>query len=308
MFVGGLPLDLMNSLIARHITRREMLRAWAAQDIDVFNGFCRTVTQLLATPIADLRILDLGCGSNAPMTVLLHAAGCRVTGADAELGLRWGLGFSPARLTAYGRQAGLLKAARKALGELVYDRFYFKHLAALSTLPLADEGLDIRRMEVGALELPSESFDAVHSNATWEHVRDVASANREVARVLKPGGVAYIEIHLFPSLSGGHDLPWTVPGKTVMGDVTPWRHLRNPSWQPPVFLNRLREADYRAMFESTDDLEIVDWRTEFTEGQELLTREIQSSLEAYTAEELTKRSIIVVARKRQRGGEGEAIK
>lgn len=283
---------------ADHAQRRDMLREWAAHDAEIFRSFSKTATTLMGRPLSDLRILDLGCGLNAPMTVLLHAAGSRVTGVDAQPGFRWGLGFSPSRLAAYAREAGLAKAARKAIGELVYDRWYFRHLAAMTGLALADRDLDIRRLDAQNFELPTETFDVVHSNATWEHVADVPAANRAVARALRPGGLAYIEIHLFPSLSGGHDLPWIVPGRTVLGDVTPWRHLRDPLWKAPVFLNRLRERDYRASFAGVEDLEIEDWRVEFTEGQDLLTSDILASLPGYSPDELTKRSIIVVVRKR----------
>ncbi|HYN08769.1 MAG TPA: class I SAM-dependent methyltransferase [Vicinamibacterales bacterium] len=277
--------------------RREMLRAWAAHDVEVFRAFVETVTTLTSRPLSSLRVLDLGCGANAPVTVLLHASGCRVTGVDASLGHRWGLGFRPSRYAAYLREAGALKTLRKMAGELVFDRTYFRELRARTRLPLTDRGLDLRTMDVQRPTLPEGSFDAVHSNATWEHVADVRAATHMVADALTPGGIAYIEIHLFPSLSGGHDLPWIVPGKTILGDVKPWQHLRDPAWKAPVFLNRLRERDYRAIFENTPGLTIVDWRTEFTEGRDLLSPEVLSALPDYSPDELTKRSIIVVARK-----------
>ena len=182
-------------------------------------------------------------------------------------------------------------------GELVFDRTYFSELRARTGLALTDHGLDLRTMDVQCPTLPEGEWDAVHSNATWEHVADVRSATRMVANALTPGGVAYIEVHLFPSLSGGHDLPWIVPGKTILGDVKHWQHLRDPAWKAPVFLNRLRERDYREIFETTPGLTIVDWRTEFTEGRDLLTPQVEKALPDYSAEELTKRSIIIVARK-----------
>jgi SAM-dependent methyltransferase len=207
------------------------------------------------------------------------------------------LGIKPARYAAYLKQAGVARTLRKALGEIVYDRRYYTTLAAVTGFTLREEGLDLREMDIRDPSLVDASFDIIHSNATWEHIPDVAEANRQVARLLKLGGLAYVEIHLFPSLSGGHDLPWIVPGKTELGDVIPWQHLRNPNWQAPVFLNRLRERDYRRLFQETSGLEIVDWRTEFIEGRELLTDAIRAELRDYTDEELTKRSIIVVARR-----------
>lgn len=277
-----------------------MLRAWAAHDADTFHAFTQTITKLTERSLPQLRILDLGCGANAPMTVCLSAAGARVTGVDARPGHRWGLGLKPSRYFQYATEAGWARAVRKVAGELVYDRLYFSELAQLTGLPLRDHGLDLRPMDIHQLDLPADAFDVVHSNATWEHLADVAAANRAVARVLRPSGMAYIEIHLFPSLSGGHDLPWIVPGKTMLGDVQPWRHLRDASWQPPVFLNRWRERDYRAAFDADPDLEIVEWQTEYSEGAEYLSEDVRRALPDYSEAELTTRSIIVVVRKRAR--------
>ena len=274
-----------------------MLRAWAAHDAETYRAFTETITRLSSKSLLDLRILDLGCGSNAPMTVLLHANGCRVTGVDAYLGYRWGLGFRPSRFWSYAKEAGLLKTLRKIAGEFAYDRVYFRELAARTGLAVTDRGLDLQQMDIQAPTLPASAFDAVHSNATWEHIADVRAANRAVAAALVPGGLAYIEIHLFPSLSGGHDLPWIVPGNTLLGDVRPWQHLRDPNWKAPVFLNRLRESDYRAAFEDTPGLRIEEWRTEFVEGRDLLTPDIAASLPGFSEDELTRRSIIIVARR-----------
>src|SRR5207249_2954562 len=72
-----------------------------------------------------------------------------------------------------------------------------------------------------------------------------------------------------------------------------------PAWKAPVYLNRLREARYRELFERTSALDIVEWPTEFTEGEDLVN-EVIGELPDYSREELTKRSIIVVLRKRER--------
>jgi SAM-dependent methyltransferase len=283
-------------MLESHFGRLAMMRAWAAHDAEAYRAFVTEASRLAGQPIARLRVLDLGCGPNAPMTVLLAGAGCRVTGVDARLGVRWGLGLDLSRYSRYLKTAGLLRTIRKAAGELTYDRTYFRELSRLTGLTLHDRGLDLREMDVQAPALPANEFDVIHSNATWEHIADVPAANRTIAAALRPGGVAYIEIHLFPSLSGGHDLPWIVPGRTVLGDIRPWQHLRDPAWQAPVFLNRLRERDYRRHFEETPGLEIVDWRVEFTEGQEYLTDEIRAQLSDYTDDELTRRSIIAILR------------
>ena len=209
---------------------------------------------------------------NAPIPVLLSAAGVDVTGIDLTISARWGLGFRFGRYRKLAGREGWMRTVRKLAGEAVFDARYYRELARASGPRLSDDGLDLREVDVASRRPPAQEFDVVHSNATWEHVNDVPAAYQSVARALKPGGVAYIEIHLIPALSGGHDLPWIVPGRTELGEVVPWSHLRDPHWQPAVPLNRLRERDYLAAFRSTPSLKIEEWRTEFVEGQELLHR------------------------------------
>lgn len=285
---------MIGHLLKQHRNRRHMIEGWAAHDADTYIAFSSTLARH-GRPLEGSRVLDLGCGTNAPMTLMLHSSGVSAVGVDSHLGYTWGLGIRPSRYIGYVREAGLLKTVRKAAGELVYDRHYYQTLSRHLGVAIDDGTLDLRKMAVEHLAFEDASFDVVHSNATWEHLAEVPAANREVTRVLRPGGLAYIEIHLFPSLSGGHDLPWIVPGRLELGGITPWRHLRDSAWTAPVFLNRWRERDYRHAFQSTPGLEVVEWTTEFTEGEALVTDEVLGALPDYTSEELTKRSIVVVA-------------
>jgi SAM-dependent methyltransferase len=280
-----------------HRRRLEMLQSWASHDANVYRAFMKTISDLGCVPDRT-SVLDIGCGANAPVTIMLHSAGVKVTGIDGYIGYRWGLGFKPGRYWRYLQEAGIRKTARKIIGECVYDRHYYIALAQAIGCSLTEKGLDLRQMNAENLQFEDSSFDVVYSNAAWEHFADVRQVNHEVARVLRKGGIAYIEIHLFPSLSGGHDLPWIVPGKTDLGGIRPWRHLRDLSWEAPVYLNRLREKDYCRFFEETQRFEVVEWKTEFTEGEEFITEELLHELSDYTRQELTKRSVIVVLRKK----------
>jgi hypothetical protein len=58
------------------------------------------------------RVLDVGCGANAPMTLMLHASGALVMGIDECVGYRWGLGFRPSRYAGYVREMGGRRAIR----------------------------------------------------------------------------------------------------------------------------------------------------------------------------------------------------
>jgi hypothetical protein len=187
-----------------------MIRAWAAHDADLFRGFAKLLgsTGLIASSAcasARHRLRPQRADDALPIRRI------KVTGLDAQMPELWGLGWSLDRYRTLRKTASWPRVARKFMGELVYDRLYYQELAKQTGLRLSATDLDVRRLDATRLPLPDQSADLVHSNATWEHILDVPAANREVARVLKVGGVAAIEIHLFPSISGGHDLPWKVP-------------------------------------------------------------------------------------------------
>lgn len=60
-------------------------------------------------------------------------------------------------------------------------------------------GHAMRRMDLTALDLPSEDRDLVIAYHVLEHIRDDAAAMSEIHRVLKPDGVALVEV----PVSGG---------------------------------------------------------------------------------------------------------
>lgn len=53
-------------------------------------------------------------------------------------------------------------------------------------------------LDLTALDLPDESFDAVIASHVLEHVADDAAAMRELWRVLRPGGVAVVMVPIDP--------------------------------------------------------------------------------------------------------------
>jgi SAM-dependent methyltransferase len=92
-----------------------------------------------------------------------------------------------------------------------------EHGAATISLDLRPKGGHLV-VQGDALRLPfrAEAFDGVVSVNMLEHVPSAAAALREVARVLRPGGWAYVCWTTWYSPMGGHEYsPWHYLGPNV---------------------------------------------------------------------------------------------
>jgi SAM-dependent methyltransferase len=245
-----------------------------------------------------LRVLDVGCGKSFWLTLLLHSSGARVTGIDSEsVTPKHGLD----KYAGIARANGLERALRTLVWDAVYAAPYYHELAAAGGFPLRFKGIDVRTMSVTELDFADNALDLVVSHEVFEHLSDVPGALRSLRRALKPDGVAYIYIHNYASLSGGHHIAWKYPDNEPSEIVPPWDHLRQNLYPDiPSWVNRLRERDYRPMFEAK--FEILDWFPTAREGEALLTPEIRAELAEYGEEELLTKGYVVIARPKQAVG------
>jgi SAM-dependent methyltransferase len=245
-------------------------------------------------------VLEVGCGQRATQVALFKADGAQVVGIDIEIPTyRMSIGTVISVLRANGMERCLKSIAR----HILFDRRFFAELSRLYRKPLPFSGLDTRVMDVEKMSFPDSSFDIVHSAWVLEHVQDARAAVAEVNRVLKPSGIGWMALHLFPSLSGGHHLEWIDPDRSPSTRVPPWDHLRGNTHPVNVYLNKLSLRDYRQIF--SQETAVIDEQLT-SQGEGLLTPEMAETLrhKGYMREDLLTATATFVFRKKQRGREG----
>ena len=260
------------------------LREYFAFGRQLFNGFRaqheRNVDQQRRSDIQpyldqsrSLRVLDLANGRLRPQYTLLKAAGHQAIGID--------LVNRPA-------QNWTDQAYRVARRIFTWKLGVNSKSAVQPTLVCGD---------VDSLPFPSNSFDLITSIAAFEHFLRVSHVVADMARVLRPGGLAWVGIHPFTAISGGHNVTLTeIPLRHMPPGIDAWDHLRQRKLPFHVPLNEWRIAQYMATF--AQHFEILKSYCASREGEDLLTPELEAELSVYSRDELTCLGYIILARKR----------
>jgi SAM-dependent methyltransferase len=207
--------------------------------------------QVFDFELSGRRILDVGPGQFLIQS-RFFALYNNVVGIDSDViadGLK--LGTVVDMIHHNGLHRAIKTVARKTVG---IDRAYARALRkalGVDALPK----IDLRRGDACRMQFPDESFEMIYSRAVLNHLAAPAVALSEMARVLKPGGVAHVDLHLYSSLNGSLD-PRSV-------DATDpelyWAHLREGcSVIEGASLNKLRLSEWRALFADSWPGSIVD--------------------------------------------------
>jgi SAM-dependent methyltransferase len=220
-----------------------------------------------------LRVLDLANGRLQPQYLLLQRGHHQVFGIDL-----------------------INRPERYDWRDLAYRvaRWLLARQAGLSASQKTGKGLICG--DVRFLPVPDNCFDLATSVAAFEHFLDVPAVVAELFRVLRPGGLAWIAIHLFTCPSGGHNVSLCeIPLRTIPKGIEPWDHLRQRSLSFHVPLNEWRRDQYLEAF--SHRFQILKSYCALREGEELLTPELERELSPYSRDELTCGNYVILARK-----------
>lgn len=244
--------------------------------------------------ITNKRVLDIGCGKAAWLTLLFASAGARATGIDTEV-VKLGFGFKKYSNILF--KNGPERFLRTLIWEIFYAQPYFKELEKQADFKLDFSGIETFSMSAKDMHFSDQSFDLIISYEVIEHIPDLEVAVKEMKRVLKPDGIMIHYLHNYTSLSGGHHIAWKYPDKEPSDIVPPWDHLRQNLFPDiPSWISRKRGKEIRDIFEKYFTIE--EWSPYLEEGRALLTEQIKAELSDYSEKELLTKGFLIIARPR----------
>ncbi len=234
----------ITSLRRRYSQNLESLAAKAVAEVKEAEA---RILREYGVQLTGLDILELGPGQLLGQLPYFSKKN-RVSAADRDIIAQ---GFSPIVYVRMLRNNGLVRTfktvGRKVLG---VDRKYLQELCRIlgvQSLPF----FSIAHASADRLSSPNRSFDLVYARAVFQHLPAPADAIKEIIRVLRPGGIAYISLQPYTSPTGCLD-PRALYG-SINNELGLWPHLR------PELKDRIKPNAY------ANELGLRDWQRIFSE-------------------------------------------
>lgn len=267
----------------------------AENDISHHKAIVQEYKKYSGEEINGKRVLDLSCGQLAFQTFLFTIDGANVTGIDLEVPT---YKLNLPLFIKIVKTNGFERAIKSMVRHLLFDKRYFKVLKKYNEI--FPKEVDTRIMSATDLKFDDNTFDYITSDWVFEHIDDPKLAIQNIYRTLKKGGICRTNIHLFPSLSGSHNLDWrNADDESIIRTVPPWDHLREYKYPANVFLNKLKKDEFYKIFkEQFTILEIYEEK----EGENRLFNldsKIKNELnqKGYSDEDLTTVSMTIICQK-----------
>jgi SAM-dependent methyltransferase len=255
-----------------------------------------TVARETGVRVRGLDVLDVGAGQLL-LQMAYFARENHVVGIDQSVIVQ---GFDPAGYWRMFRTNGVTRVVktlgRKALG---IDRRYrngYVQALRLAGFPT----LKVLQMDASSLSFASQSFDVAYSLLVFQHLADPVSTAHEMVRVVRPGGVVYIDFTVYTGPSGALDV-------RILGgresELPPWAHLRSDfkdQVHESAYLNRIRLPAWRRIFEEAmpgAKVLLAGPEAGKYESEARRLREQDGELAEYSLEELLTSRAIVTWRK-----------
>jgi SAM-dependent methyltransferase len=158
------------------------------------------------------------------------------------------LGRGPGRVVDVGMGGGRLSEQLHARGWTVTGTDASEAMVALTRRRVAELAASFQQGRIEALPFEAESFDAVVALGVIEYAEDAGIALQELARVLRPGGIAVVSWPSFGSLytawRGGVWYPLVRAVKRVVPFGRPAPHLAPARPGRQRFGELVREAGF----------------------------------------------------------------
>jgi SAM-dependent methyltransferase len=199
--------------------------------------------QRCGAPLMERDVLVVGAGQT-PREVIGFGARNRVVAIDLDVLPH---GWRPGQYLRLLRTNGPTRAGktvgRKLLGiDRSFDRALRERLGATA--------VDARYLQMDAARMTfrENEFDLAYSFSVFEHLPEPEQVLREAVRVLRPGGLLYVSVHLYAAEGGCHDLRIFAGNREA---IPWWAHLRPKHKHLVVescYMNEWRLEAWESMF------------------------------------------------------------
>lgn len=285
----------VRSLVYRTLLQARNVQAEVQGTIDCLRKCEDLVAQHTGLVLRDCDILEIGPGQ-APRQLAYFAIHNRAIGVDMDVIPQGG---ALADYVQVLRRNGI-KRLLKTLGRraMRLDSRFSREMArqlGVKTMPQPT----VVEMDAATLSFPANSYDFVFSQNTFEHLPDPSTVLKRVSEILRPGGVCFIDLHLYSCDNGCHDLRIVKPDDRH--GMPYWPHLRlqhKDTVSSFAYLNKLTLAEWRQVF--SDVMPGVVFTAE-RDGEPLPTAlkslRLAGELGDFSDEELLTRNLIAIWQK-----------